>query len=826
MFTNYKKLLFAIIFIALTNYTGFSQNKDNQIKGKITDTNAAIVSGANVIAQNKASGREFKTQTNESGEFGFSNLPSGIYTVKVEAVGFSSQTKDISLENGAAVNDFNISLSVGNISETVTVTATRTQLATSDTAVPVSVLTKEEIEQKNVSTIGDALRDLPGVTTVNEGSFQVRPRIRGLDSNRVLVLVDGERLNNGRTSTSNSGIEIGLVDTGQIETLEVVRGSGSVLYGTDALAGTINIITKDIKRNTDGGFRIGSEFSGYYGSNENGRRGSLAVTGSSKFFAFRVAQTLERYENYFAGKSGDLNFTAADGITNDREVLNSQSHGGNTQLTTRFFLDDNNQLKFNYTRRRAADIGSPTLVGVFNAFFPYSDRDKFSAGYEGTNFNKYLARVSANFYFQKQKRNFTNILNVPIFGPFFVRQFSDTVTDTDSTGLDLQSNWLLGSRNFLTAGFSFFRDTNKDERFIETNSPNFAANPPVQVIRVDRSKSVPDSNYGSFAAFAQNQFQVTNRLNLIGGIRVDRFNSKSKPTVGFSLPTVLNQVSPAIIQSLGIDGLENGLEVSQTAVTGDFGVVYKVIDSVSLTGRIGRSFRVPNLFERFFTGAGSVGGFVVGNPDLEPETGINFDAGVKFNNSKVAGSFTYFNNTYKNFLSSAQIFDGNTPVLASQGGLFQTQNIASARIQGFEADIQVPIKLGLGFLTPSGNISYLRGDNLDTNEPLNTITPLKTVLNLRWQNLLSNYYVDFTTRIVNKQKRLSDSFFVGNGGAEPGFATSDIRGGYTYKKERYRMSFNVGITNLFDRFYREQFSFAPARGRSFVFGTTLELFRF
>ena len=641
MFTNYKKILFAFLLLVLTSFTGFSQNKNNQIKGKITDNNAAIVSGANVTVQNKASGKEFKTQTNDSGEFGFTNLPSGIYSVKVDAVGFSSQSKDVSLDNGAVINDFNIALSVGNISETVTVTATRTQLATDETAVPVSVVSEREIEEKNVSTIGDVLRDLPGVTTVNEGSFQVRPRIRGLDSNRVLVLVDGERLNNGRTSTSNSGIEIGLVDTNQIETLEVVRGSGSVLYGTDALAGTINIITKDVKRNTDGGIRFGGSFGGYYGSNETGRRGSLAVTGSSKIFAFRVSQTLERYENYFAGKSGK-DFSTEDGISSNGEILNSQSHGGNTQLTTRFFLDDNNQLKFNYTRRRAADIGSPTLVGVFNAFFPYSDRDKFSAGYEGTNFNKYLARISANFYLQKQKRNFTNILNVPIFGPYFVRQFSETVTDTDSNGLDLQSNWLLGKRNFLTAGFSFFQDTNKDQRFIETNSPNFAANPPVQVITFDTSKSVPDSNYGSFAVFAQDTFQATNRLKLVGGIRVDRFNSKSESTVGFSLPTVLNQVSPTIINSLGINGLEDGSNVSQTAVTGDFGVVYKVIDSLSLTGRIGRSFRVPNLFERFFTGAGSVGGFVVGNPNLEPETGINFDTGVKFNNSKVAGSFTYF----------------------------------------------------------------------------------------------------------------------------------------------------------------------------------------
>ncbi|MFN2513940.1 MAG: TonB-dependent receptor plug domain-containing protein [Pyrinomonadaceae bacterium] len=89
------------------------------------------------------------------------------------------------------------------------------------------------------NTIGDLFRDLPGVSTANEGPFQVRPRIRGLESNRVLVLVDGERLNNARISTANSGIEVGLMDVDQVERVEVARGSGSVLYGTDALAGTI-----------------------------------------------------------------------------------------------------------------------------------------------------------------------------------------------------------------------------------------------------------------------------------------------------------------------------------------------------------------------------------------------------------------------------------------------------------------------------------------------------------------------------------------------------------------------------------------------------------
>ncbi|MGI8670609.1 MAG: TonB-dependent receptor [Aridibacter sp.] len=803
-------IIFTIIILGCANI--FAQTSGFSINGKVTDANGAVLSNADVSLANTVSGKTVNTQTDANGNFNFSSLSGGNYKIIVNTQGFSSAAKDLVIDSNN-IENADVILSVGNISEQVTVTATRTQVATIDTAVPVSVINRQEIERKNLNTIGDVFRYLPGTSTTNEGSFQVRPVIRGLDSNRVLILVDGERLNNGRTSTGLSGIEIGLVGTEQIETVEVLRGSGSVLYGTDALGGTINIITKDAPRNLDDGFHFGGTFNGFFSSNETGRRGSLALTGSSKFFSFRVAQSLERYENYF---TGDLDGQIIDGVSADGEVLNSQSHGSNTQLTTRFFFNDDNDLRLNYERRRVGNIGVPTLVGVFTAYFPFSDRDKFNARYESRNLNKYLARLSGSFYFQKQKRDFTNILNVPAAPPFFpgVFQFSETVTDTDSIGFDVQSNWLLGTKNVLTAGFSFFRDKNTDERFVETLSPNFRTFPPSLTRTTTNSPSVPNANFGSFAVFAQDQFEVTNRLQLTGGIRAERFFSNSSPTNNFVLPAQLSQQR---IQELGLDGLEVGLNTNQTAVTGDFGIVYRLTDKLSLTGRIGRSFRVPNLFERFFTGSGSIGGLVVGNPNLEPESGVNFDTGVKFRNSKFAGSVTYFNNTYRNFLSNILI----DPTIAAPVGLFQTQNIGRARIQGFEADAEFPIKIGLGFLTPSGNISYLHGDDLGANQPLDFITPLKTVLNIRWTNLNSNYYTEWTTRIVNKQDRLSPTFLAENLGAEPGFVVSDIGGGYIYRRENYRLSFNVGIKNIFDRFYNEQFVLAPARGRSFVAGTTL-----
>ncbi len=828
MIKQSKKLLFSIIFLTLFSVSTFPQNNQESIRGTITDANGANIAGAKVKIRNKVSGSELQTQTDSSGTFSFDGLVKGNYRLTVEATGFSSSTREISLKENSMEN-LDIPLSVGNINETVTVTATRTELATTDTAVPVSIVNREKLEQKTLNTVGDIFRDLPGTSTVNEGSFQVRPRIRGLDSNRVLILVDGERLNNARTSTSQSGIESGLVGTEQIETVEVVRGAGSVLYGTDALAGTINIITKDTPRRRDSdGFRFGGTFNGFYSSNDSGRRGSLAVNGSNKWFAFRVAQSLERYGNYFTGNPKGNRF---DGVTSDGEVLNSQSHGGNTQITTRFFFNEKSDLKLNYERRRGANIGSAALVGVFNAFFPFSDRDKFSGLYELTNINKYLARVSASAYYQTQNRNFTNILNVPAAPPFFPGefQFSETVTDTKSAGFDVQTNWILGTKNFLTAGASFFQDRNNDNRYTEIRTGNYTVFPPVLVRSEDFSPSVPDSKFGSFAVFAQDDYRITNKLNLIGGIRAERFNSSSDQTQGFRLPpVVLGALSPAQIEAFGLTGIESGLDVSQTTVTGDFGAVYKLTENVSLTGRIGRSYRVPNLFERFFSGAGSVGGFVIPNPNLEPESGVNIDVGAKIRTSKFAGSVTYFNNTYKNFLSSQQLFNnellGNPPFLQASGGLYQTQNIARARIQGFEADLEIPLKIGNGFLTPSGNFTYLRGDDLDKNEPLNTISPVKTVLNLRWQDAPNRYYGEFQTRIVNKQERLSPSFFTSNRGAEAGFAVSEIRGGYNFRRENYRLSLNVGVTNLFDRYYFEQFVYSPARGRSFVLGTTWEIF--
>jgi hypothetical protein len=146
-------------------------------------------------------------------------------------------------------------------------------------------------------------------------------------------------------------------------------------------------------------------------------------------------------------------------------------------------------------------------------------------------------------------------------------------------------------------------------------------------------------------------------------------------------------------------------------------------------------------------------------------------------------------------------------------------------IQGFEAEFEAPIRISFGYLTPNANFSYLRGDNTEVDQPLDIISPYRTNIGVRWNNFGKAYFFNYDVRIVAKQTRLSPAFLRpvnqgGNGGPEPGFVTHNVAGGYYFRHERYIFNVNLGISNLFNRAYSEQFVFAPARGRSFTIGTT------
>ncbi|MBI4469360.1 MAG: TonB-dependent receptor, partial [Acidobacteria bacterium] len=360
-------MLLLIPFVLVRAQTGGS------ISGQVNDAAGGVLEGATVMITNVATGVEHRTSTDASGRYHHDDLAIGIYRIRVQKVGFSEANRNVSISDLGERLQASFELQPGGITESVTVTASRGERDVLEIPVRAEAITPELLQRINPTTPGDALLNLPNVTAVNNGPFQIRPRLRGLDSSRVLVMLDGERLNTSRVATDRAGVEIGLVDPSLIENIEVVYGSGSVLYGTDALSGTINIIT-DTPRLVDSAFRIGGGFNGYFSSNEPGRRGTGRIDLAGRKFAVRSSLELERYSNYHSGEpfaesnvglieSGEIHHNMFGPISDSfnapytrttSEVPNSQAHGSDDSITGRWFPTENQNLRISLNRRRAA----------------------------------------------------------------------------------------------------------------------------------------------------------------------------------------------------------------------------------------------------------------------------------------------------------------------------------------------------------------------------------------------------------------------------------------------------------------------------------------
>ena len=240
---NPKKLLSCRFAMTLAALFLASLTSAGEVKGKASDSGGGGLQGAQITLENVATGVVKTATTDQTGAYSIGGLPAGIYRIIAYTPGFSHSTRNLTLSNETDKIEANFVLRVGTLESEVTVTASRS--ARDSLVVPLRAesLGADTMAATNPASPGELMIEATGVTPVGSGPFQMRPRLRGLDSTRVLVLVDGERLNNARTATDRAGVEVGLVDASSIESIEVVSGAGSVLYGTDALSGTISIRT-------------------------------------------------------------------------------------------------------------------------------------------------------------------------------------------------------------------------------------------------------------------------------------------------------------------------------------------------------------------------------------------------------------------------------------------------------------------------------------------------------------------------------------------------------------------------------------------------------
>ncbi len=875
-----KVVLFLLFAFCIPVFASSALAQTNSISGKVTDQTSAAIFFAHVSLRNLATQVEYVSMTDNAGNYQFANLANGLYVLTAEKEGFSAITRHFTLASANERIEVNFQLLPGSLNEVVTVTAIRGEREIQDVPVRAETITGEALLKENLTGTQDALTRVANVTPVGNGPFQMRPRLRGLDSSRILVLVDGERLNTTRVATDRAGVEIGLIDPAVIQSLEVVSGSGSVLYGTDALSGTINIITDQPHFITDQ-IRVGGALNLFYSANEDGRRGSARVDLSSGRFALRLGGELDRFANYHAGHpfNESSNYLFTTGVLRQQflsrvfpdpfnapftrassEVPNSQAHGSAVSAVARLFTGAKGGMRVNWYRRRNDNIGFPDFTAPFfsqTLSLPSSNLDKYGFRYERYGLTPWFSRLALNLYHQQQDRTLRNDFAVfssapprpgdpPLDSIIRIKLLTDTRQNVKSYGWDLQTNFQIGSRNILTAGASWFLDHSRDSRVnvTQTGIAGFAARPPAppQFIPANISfgppattfpQRVPKSDFQNFAVFAQDEYDAARWLRIIGGIRVDRFDVSSNPTPGYNpiLPGIEN-ARPAI--DLSKLPAANGEEINRATVTGDLGVIVRPTDEWSFTARVGRSFRHPNLEELFFSGPATVGNQIP-NTQVKPETGINVDVGMRVRKSRYTASLNYFNNHYRNFISTETV--SSSPTI---GLILQPVNFAKLRIQGFEFDSEVTFKARDSIFTPFVTLAYLNGQIIEatnpfTNAKLNdvpadNITPLKAVAGVRWNSQSGRWWSEYNLRAQAKVDRVSpllseSPFLIAQDlFSLAGFGVHTLRGGYNFQREHSRVALTLGLENVGNKFYREQFQFAPSRGRSLTVGLLFKFF--
>jgi len=224
------------------------------------------------------------TTTDAEGRYRIGALPSGSYQVSLSAIGYRPEVRRIKV----AASDLTLDVTmVESVMELTPLQVTASPAATSPltSPQPVSVLAGDHLEMAPRTSLGAQLEGQPGLRNYSTGAGIGKPVIRGLSSNRVLVLADGQRL-----ETSQWGDEHGPnLETADVDRIEVIRGPASVLYGSDALGGVINVVAPPLPDAGSGPGLIRGRLSGSYSTNSRSPDGLLSVEGASGQFGFRAS---------------------------------------------------------------------------------------------------------------------------------------------------------------------------------------------------------------------------------------------------------------------------------------------------------------------------------------------------------------------------------------------------------------------------------------------------------------------------------------------------------------------------------------------------------
>lgn len=607
-----KSILFLVSLIFFSGLL-YAQNKPtgNTLTGKVLDaeTQEPLI-GATLYMPDLKTG----TTTDLNGAYTLTNLPNGEYTMEVKFVGYSTQIEKV---NFSQTHTLDIQLKP-SITELGTVIVTGVSKATEarKNPVPTEVMDKEDLERQASSNVIDAIASKPGVSQISTGPGISKPVIRGLGYNRVVTLNNGTR-QEGQQWGDEHGIEI---DQFSVDRVELIKGPGSIMYGSDAMAGVINFLPpKPV-----GNHQLLTQVLSNYQTNNNMIGNSITNAGNINGFNWRaqVSHKLSgNYQNPYDGKvlnSGfkELDFNGYVGLNKSwgySHITFSRFHQKLGLVEGERDANGNFVKLVNENGTAVEKTATSSDLNGYDLQYPQQDVTHYKIGLD----NSFLlknSKLTAKLTYQENVR----------------KEFGDPVNPT-------------------TPDLAFYLKTfNYDVKYILPNwgewEPTIGISGMYQENRDKGSEYlIPEYNLfdmGSFF-FISRDFE---KLHLSGGVRYDyrNINSKALYLDNNEAPTTASNATETKFAPFN---------TNFNNVTGSIGGSYDLSENWLLKLNAARGFRAPNIAELASNGVHEgTFRYELGNNKLKAETSTQFDAGVDYNNPHVTLSVDAFLNNIDHFI--------------------------------------------------------------------------------------------------------------------------------------------------------------------------------
>ncbi len=775
------KILSLICFLTIGV---FAQNGYNVLEGTVIDAQGKAIKGAKVILTSESyKDINVTTETDKNGHFEFRIKSPGVYIVTASY----SESGGVKTSVPAKVivtidrNPLPVTLEIienSTIREEVTVNISANKNQTIDeVSKTINVIDAQEMRDRADFSLTETLRTIPGFRVQQLGGFgrTASVKTRGLRNQDTAILLDGIRFRDASAITGDASPFLSDFTLTSVSRIEVLRGSGSSLYGTNAIGGTIDFQTPKPQTGFHG------NLSGAFGDLGLRRfRGNISdATRDGKFgFNLGVSRTV-----YTKGIDGEDDAHNTNFQTRIEYNPISEKIGYGMNISARFFVSDayvrlnSNPDTFGTLPATNAQIINANQ-GV-NFVFDANDADNFqkSKFFNGQVvltqiINKDL--VFQGFYsgLKTSRKNENGVLGVG-FQSASVSIFDGTIQTANG-----KFNWTAGKYNQVTFGYEFEHEKFGNDGFTPSGTGNFFT-------RVRQSSNT---------IFAQDLISLmSGRLQIAGGFRAQFFNLK--------LPTFSANNAP--YANLALENPPN-------AFTFDGAVSYFFEKTkTKLRAHVGNGYRVPSLYERFgtFYSSFSSSFIALGDPNLKPEKTIAFDFGVEQNlfENRARLSAVYFYTQLDQTIGFGNVVPNIGTTTRPFGGYLNTKG-GIARGGEFSANVKATDSTDI-FASYTFTNSDQRTPQVSGNANISTLGIPKHQFTLTATQRFKDFWVNFDFLATNSYLApiFSNSVFRTYVYRFNGNRRADLTAGYTFKmrKETLNLRLFGTIENLFDYEYFE-----------------------